>query len=37
VSPAQRQEISRCADLDRLDRWLDRAALASSADEALQE
>jgi hypothetical protein len=36
VSPAQRQEILRCADLDRLDLWLGRAALASSAGEVLQ-
>jgi hypothetical protein len=36
VSPAQRQEILHSADLDRLDRWLSRAALASSADEVLQ-
>jgi hypothetical protein len=36
VSPAQRQEILRCADLDRLDRWLARAALATAADEVLQ-
>jgi len=33
VSPAQREEISRGSDFDRLDRWLLRAALASSADE----
>ena len=33
VSAAQREEISRCHDLDRLDRWLSRATLASSADE----
>jgi putative restriction endonuclease len=37
VSPDQRQEILSCADLDRLDRWLDRAALAATADEVLQE
>jgi hypothetical protein len=36
VSPDQRQEILRCADLDRLNRWLDRAALAATADEVLQ-
>ena len=36
VSPAQRQEILRCADLDRLDRWLAQAALATAADEVLQ-
>jgi hypothetical protein len=33
VSEAQREEILRCSDLDRLGRWLRRAALASSADE----
>jgi hypothetical protein len=33
VSEAQRQEILRCHDLDRLDRWLRRATVASSADE----
>jgi hypothetical protein len=37
VSLAQRQEILRCQDLDRLDRWLRRAALTSSADEVLAE
>jgi len=35
VSQAQRQEILSCRDLDRLDQWLHRAALASSADEIL--
>ncbi len=34
VSEAQRQEILGCQDLDRLDRWLDRAATASSASSA---
>ena len=33
----QRQEILRCQDLDRLDRWLRRAALASRADEVTSE
>jgi hypothetical protein len=33
VSPSQRQEILGCSDPDRLDRWLRRAAFASSADE----
>ncbi len=33
VSLEQREEILHCSDLDRLDRWLRRAALASSADE----
>ena len=36
VSPEQRQEILRCADLDRLRHWLRRAVLAATADEALQ-
>jgi hypothetical protein len=35
VSPAQRQEILSCRDLDRLGQWLHRAALPSSADEIL--
>ena len=37
VSPAQRQEILGCRDLDRLDRWLSRAALVSSAEEITSE
>jgi hypothetical protein len=37
VSAAQRQEILRCRDLDRLDRWLLRATLASSTDEITSE
>lgn len=37
VSTAQRQEILHCQDLDRLDRWLRRAILASSADEITLE
>ncbi len=37
VSPAQREEVSRCSDLDRLDRWLLRAARASSAEELTSE
>jgi hypothetical protein len=37
VSPVQRQEILLCADLDRLDHWLSRAASAASADEIFQE
>jgi len=37
VSTAQREEILRCHDLDRLDRWLRRAALASSAEEITSE
>jgi Putative restriction endonuclease len=36
VSPDQRQEILGCADLDRLNRWLDQAILATAADEILQ-
>jgi hypothetical protein len=35
VSPVQRQEVLRCDDLDRLGRWLRRAALATSAAEVL--
>ncbi|HYO15571.1 MAG TPA: hypothetical protein VE685_20435 [Thermoanaerobaculia bacterium] len=37
VSPSQREEILRCDDLDRLDRWAHRAALSSSAAEVLAE
>ena len=37
VSPAQRQEILGCSDPDRLDRWLRRAAFATSADEVTSE
>jgi hypothetical protein len=37
VSPAQRQEILGCRDLDRLSRWLRRAVIASSADEITAE
>jgi hypothetical protein len=37
VSEAQRQEVLRCQDLDLLDRWLLRAALASSAGELTAE
>ena len=37
VSPAQREEILRCSDFDRLNQWLLRAALASSADELTPE
>ena len=37
VSDEQRQEILACQDLDRLQRWLQRAALASTADEVLAE
>jgi hypothetical protein len=33
LSEAQRQEILSCQDLDRLNHWLDRAVVASSADE----
>jgi len=37
VSPAQREEILRCADLARLSRWVIRAAVAASADEVTAE
>jgi hypothetical protein len=37
VSEAQRQEILACHDLDRLDHWLNRAALAASVDEVLAD
>jgi hypothetical protein len=37
VSPAQRQEILGCQDGDKLDRWLRRAAVASSAGEVTSE
>jgi hypothetical protein len=37
VNEAQRQEILRCRDLDRLDRWLVRAAFVSSAGEVTSE
>ena len=37
ASGAQREEILGCRDLDRLDRWLLRAALASFADELTSE
>ena len=37
VSSTQREEILRCADFDRLDRWLRRSVLASSADEITAE
>jgi hypothetical protein len=37
IDPAQREEILLCSDLDRLDRWLLRATLASSADELTAE
>jgi hypothetical protein len=37
VPDAQRQEILGCRDLGRLDRWLRRAAVASSAEEILAE
>ena len=33
VSPAQREEILGCTDLERLDRWLLQAGVATSADE----
>jgi Putative restriction endonuclease len=37
VSPAQQQEILGCRDLDRLNRWLLRAAQASSTAEVIAE
>ena len=37
ISSAQRQEILICQDADRLDRWLRRSAVASSADEVTSE
>jgi hypothetical protein len=37
MSAPQRQEVLGCRDLDQLDRWLRRAALASSADEITPE
>jgi hypothetical protein len=37
VSDAQRQEILSCHDRDRLNRWLRRAAVASSASEITSE
>jgi hypothetical protein len=37
VSPAQREEILCCQDAGQLNRWLRRAAVASSADEVLSE
>ncbi len=37
VSEERRQEILGCQDLDRLNRWLHRAALASSADAVTSE
>jgi len=37
VTEVQRQEILHCHDLDRLGRWLHRAALASSGDDITPE
>jgi hypothetical protein len=37
VSSAQREEILGCSDAERLDRWLRRAAVATSADEVMAE
>jgi hypothetical protein len=37
VSDAQQQEILVCHDVDRLRRWLDRALLATSADDLTSE
>ncbi|MES1244572.1 MAG: hypothetical protein ABUT39_23400 [Acidobacteriota bacterium] len=35
VSPAQRQTILACSDQERLDRWVRRAAVGSSADDVI--
>jgi len=37
VDEAQRQEILSCQDLNRVNQWLDRAVVASSADEVTSE
>jgi hypothetical protein len=37
VSSVQQEEILSCTDLERLERWLVRAALATSTDEVLAE
>ena len=37
LSETQRREVLRCRDLDRLDRWLARAVLASSVEEITAE
>ncbi len=37
VSSGQREEILSCIDLERLDRWLLRAGVATSADEVTSE
>jgi len=37
VSPAERQQILRCRDLERLDRWLRRAILAATTAEVTSE
>ena len=37
LTEAQRREILSCQDSGRLDRWLQRAAVASTADEVLAE
>jgi hypothetical protein len=37
VNDTQRQDILHCPDLDRLRRWLHRAALATSAEEVLAD
>lgn len=33
VTPAQRETIAGCRDVQRIEAWLDRAIAASSADE----
>ena len=37
VADAQRARVLACTDLALLDRWLDRAVTAASADEALAD
>jgi len=37
VSDEQREQISACTDLETLDRWLDRAVTAASADELFKD
>ena len=37
VSDEQRERISACTDLETLDRWLDRAVTAASADELFKD
>lgn len=37
MSGPQREELLRCRDLDQLDRWLRRAAVATTVDEVIEE